>query len=277
MTIDALTVAGERSEAATMLALESWAAPETVRRLGIAATEIAGGVVLAVRDDPSQYWSKVFCLGLDAPITEAVIGEVIDFYLDNGNKSAILQITPSALPEDWAEICARQGLTGGSFWHKLVRDADVELPTAESTLRIATVPMEEGEPWARTLMRGFGMPEDLAPMISNALGERGITAFGAYAEDEELVGSGMLSVVDVAGGQRVGHFAAGVTLPEFQGRGAQSALIAARMRAAVDAGCGLFVAETGDELPGEHNTSLHNLLRLGFRVSYKRQNWIWRA
>jgi hypothetical protein len=66
-------------------------------------------------------------------------------------------------------------------------------------------------------------------------------------------------------------------LPEFQGRGAQSALIAARMRAAIDAGCGLLVAETGDEQPGEHNTSLHNLLRLGFRVLYKRQNWVWRA
>lgn len=275
MTIDALTVAAERSEAATMLALESWAAPETVRRLGIAATEIAGGVVLAVRDDPSQYWSKVFCLGLDAPITDAVIGEVLDFYRDNGNKSAVLQITPAALPEDWTEICARHGLTGGSFWHKMVRES--EPLAAESTLRIAPVPVEESEPWSRMLMRGFGMPEDLAPMVSNVLGERGITAFGAYADEGELVGSGTLSVVDVAGGQRVGQFVAGVTLPEFQGRGAQSALIAARMRAAVDAGCGVFVAETGDELPGEHNTSLHNLLRLGFRVLYKRQNWIWRA
>lgn len=268
-------VAAERCEAATMLALESCAAPETVARLGIAATEIAGGVVLAVRDDPSQYWSKVFCLGLDAPITDAVIGEVISFYRGNGNKSAVLQITPAALPQDWAEICARHGVTGGSFWHKLVRVA--EPMTAESSLRIATVPEPDALSWAQLLMRGFGMPEDLAPMVSNVLGEQGITAFGAYAEDGELVGSGTLSVVDVAGGERVGHFAAGVTLPEFQGRGAQSALIAARMRLAVDAGCGVLVAETGDELPGEHNTSLHNLLRLGFRVLYKRQNWIWRA
>jgi hypothetical protein len=49
------------------------------------------------------------------------------------------------------------------------------------------------------------------------------------------------------------------------------------MRAAVQAGCGVLVAETADERPGEHNTSLRNLLRLGFRVLYKRQNWIWRA
>jgi hypothetical protein len=66
-------------------------------------------------------------------------------------------------------------------------------------------------------------------------------------------------------------------LSDFQGRGAQSALIAARMRTAIEAGCELLVAETGDEKPGEHNTSLRNLLRLGFRVLYKRRNWIWRA
>jgi GNAT superfamily N-acetyltransferase len=276
MTIDALTVAAERAEAATMLALESRADPETATRLGIAAAEIAGGVVLAVREDPSQYWSKAYCLGLDSPITGAVIGEVLDFYRDNGNKVAVLQIAPSALPADWAEICARHGLVAGSFWHKLVREADDDVPAPGSSLRIGPVPVADGLAWARMLMRGFGMPEELAPMISNVLAEPGVTSFGAYADDE-LVGSGTVNVVEVAGGQRVGEFAAGCTLPEFQGRGAQSALIAARIRAAVDAGCGLLVAETGDEQPGEHNTSLHNLLRLGFRVLYKRQNWVWRA
>jgi GNAT superfamily N-acetyltransferase len=277
MTIDALTVAAERAEAANMLALESRADTDTVARLGIAATEIAGGVVLAVREDPSQYWSKAYCLGLDAPITDAVIGNVLDFYRGNGNNVAVLQIAPSALPSDWAEICARHGLVAGSFWHKLAREADAtDIGAPASSLRIAPVPVEHGLAWARMLMRGFGMPEDLAPMIANVLAEPGVTGFGAYA-DGELVGSGMLNVVAVPGGQRVGEFAAGCTLPEFQGRGAQSALIAARMRAAADAGCGLFVAETGDEQPGEHNTSLHNLLRLGFRVLYKRQNWVWRA
>ena len=282
MTIDALTTAAERAEAATMLALESHAAPETVRRLGIAAAEIAGSVLLAVREDPSQYWSKAYCLGLDRPVTDAIIGEVIDFYLDNGNKMAVLPIAPSVLPPDWAEICQRYGLTEGSYWHKLVRDADAEpLPPAgsfltDSSLRVAPVPAQDGLVWARASMRGFGMPEDVAPMLANALSEEGLTTFGTYA-GAELVGAGTLAVVDVAGGQRVGQLAAGFTLAGYQGKGGQSAVIAARAQLARESGAGLLVAETGDEKPGEHNTSLRNLLRLGFRVLYKRQNWIWRA
>jgi hypothetical protein len=40
-------------------------------------------------------------------------------------------------------------------------------------------------------------------------------------------------------------------------------------------GCTSLVAETGAEGPGEHNLSLHNMLRLGFTVQYERPNWVW--
>jgi hypothetical protein len=37
----------------------------------------------------------------------------------------------------------------------------------------------------------------------------------------------------------------------------------------------VLVAETGAEAPGTHNSSLHNMLRLGFEVAYERPNWTW--
>jgi hypothetical protein len=56
----------------------------------------------------------------------------------------------------------------------------------------------------------------------------------------------------------------------------RSALIAARIRAARDAGCRLLVVETFDEPAGTHNSSYHNLVRAGFTLRYSRQNWVWR-
>jgi hypothetical protein len=38
-----------------------------------------------------------------------------------------------------------------------------------------------------------------------------------------------------------------------------------------------LVAETGAEGPGEHNASLHNMLRAGFERLYERVSWRWRA
>jgi hypothetical protein len=52
--------------------------------------------------------------------------------------------------------------------------------------------------------------------------------------------------------------------------------VPAATRAALAAGCRWLVAETGAEPPGGHNSSLHNLLRLGFQLQYVQPNWIWR-
>lgn len=69
----------------------------------------------------------------------------------------------------------------------------------------------------------------------------------------------------------------GATLAGARGRGAQSALLTARIMAAREAGCRWIVAETGSESPGEHNSSLHNMHRAGFRPLYERLTWLWQG
>jgi hypothetical protein len=65
------------------------------------------------------------------------------------------------------------------------------------------------------------------------------------------------------------------TLPPARRRGAQSALIAARVAAAREAGCDWVIADTAAERPGEDNSSLHNMLRAGLSVQYVRRVWTW--
>lgn len=77
--------------------------------------------------------------------------------------------------------------------------------------------------------------------------------------------------------QGIGQMFGGATLPFARGRGAQSALLAARAREAHALGCRWLVAETGAETPGTHNSSLHNMMRMGFTALYQRQNWTWRS
>lgn len=70
-----------------------------------------------------------------------------------------------------------------------------------------------------------------------------------------------------------GYLAAGATLPDARGRGAQGALMARRVRDALALGCRVIATETGEEIPGEPNPSHNNMVRCGFRVLYKRPNW----
>ena len=66
----------------------------------------------------------------------------------------------------------------------------------------------------------------------------------------------------------VALFAGASTVPAFRGRGAQAALLAARMRAAADAGCDLAMMGA---LPG--SASQRNAERAGFRIAYTRIKW----
>jgi ribosomal protein S18 acetylase RimI-like enzyme len=71
----------------------------------------------------------------------------------------------------------------------------------------------------------------------------------------------------------VGWLSFAATLPEFRRRGAQNALLAARIRAAAELGCSLVVGETGALEDGRPSNSYRNIVRAGFEPVYDRPNY----
>ncbi|WP_256069843.1 MULTISPECIES: GNAT family N-acetyltransferase [unclassified Streptomyces] len=238
---------------------------------------MGGGVAVSMRRDPTGFWSKALGMGFDEPVTADLIEEVCAFYRAQETPSAVLQLAPSVLPENWAEICAKAGLSAGSTWLKLAGETDVVVRHASASqrpptgLRVAAVENGQAGMWGSVMLRAFGMPEgSLAEMAGAAVGRPGWHSFATW-DGSDLVGGGAMHVH-----QDTAQFFSGATLPQARGRGGQSALLAARARAAQAAGCGWLIAETRAGAPGSRNSSLHNTLRLGFRVLYERQDWIWR-
>ncbi|SDP09562.1 GNAT family N-acetyltransferase [Actinacidiphila guanduensis] len=268
----------EASEAEALFRFET-GAPEAVRSaLGMNATRVGDAFVLSVRNDPTQFWSKALGFGRTSPVTSELIAEVCAFYRAEGTPLAVLQLAPSVIPEDWAEICAREGIVGGSSWVKLVGEVDEVVARADAPdrkradgIRVAPVAPGDAERWASVMMDAFGMPgEHLRAMAAASVTDPDWSPHGAWL-DGELVGAGT-----VHHGGEAGQMFGGAVLPHARNRGGQTELLAARARAAAEFGCRLLVAETGAETDGSHNSSLHNMLRLGFEVAYERRNWVWR-
>ena len=67
------------------------------------------------------------------------------------------------------------------------------------------------------------------------------------------------------------------TMEGTRGMGAQSALVARRIRDAAELGCKGFVVETAEPTPSHEAPSYTNLLKFGFEVRYVRANYIWTA
>lgn len=75
----------------------------------------------------------------------------------------------------------------------------------------------------------------------------------------------LIATAGIAIHQRVGLLAGASTVPEFRGRGAQSALLAARLAYARGQGCDLAMIVTASE-----STSQANAERAGFAAAYGR-------
>jgi GNAT superfamily N-acetyltransferase len=255
----------EQGEAEALVRFEAQAPHSMATTMGIAHIRIGGGVALSVREDPSRFWSKALGFGFDEPITAALIARVCAFYRAQRSPSATIQIAPERLPADWDAICTAEGLAAAGSWIKLGCPVDAMRP-GTSLLRVGPIAPDEGHWWATLVMRGFGLPVELAPMLAASVGTPGMTALGAW-DGDELVATAHLSVHE-----DVGELQATVTLPEHRGRGAQSALIAACGSAAA-AGCRWLVADTGRPDPGQPVPSLRNLMRAGLEPLYERVNW----
>ena len=277
--VDTLGVAGatalaETAEAEFMFAFETGAPPSARSALGMAAVRMGGGVVLAMGADPTGgYWNKALGFGITEPVTDDLVTAVLDVYRASGSATAVLQLAPSVLPEDWDDICGRHGIVAGSVWAKLLRPAGREISAATTDLRVDRVGPADVDEWSRVYCAGFEMPEDpdlLAFFASGTDEARGFRSFGAWSGDR-LVASANLFVAGP-----VAAFCGAATLPGERRRGAQSAFMAARLGEATASGCVWMSAETWQEHDGHVNPSLHNMERAGFVQVYDRHNWVWR-
>ena len=270
MLTDQLVALAEGAETEFMYRYETSADPVTMGALGIAAERIGGGVALSMRHDVTGYWSKALGFGFAEPVTANLIERVVEHYRGENSPGATIQIAPAVQPADWDEICAHHDLRPGTPWIKLASGVDDLTLSVDTTLRIGPVGPDSVQEWATATLCGFGMPVDgLADMLAASTSHQGFRPFAAW-DGDQIVATANLFIHG-----EVGSLNTTATLPSHRNRGAQSALIAARAGAAIEAGCRWVVAETGKPGAGESNPSLTNLMRCGLRPLYERQNWAW--
>ncbi|MEV8371163.1 GNAT family N-acetyltransferase [Kribbella sp. NPDC056861] len=263
------------SAEATLISSIGEVDPGVVERLGITSRRFGRGIAISLRNDPSRFWSKAVGFGFDRPVTSELIGEVVDFYREAGTASASFHLPPAVLPADWEEIRATYGLELTGTLVRLVRD-DTPIEPVETTLRVGQLDPSDTagvRAWAELQILAFAMPDPdglLAEMLVAFCHLRHFQPYAAW-DGDRLVATGGL-FVDGAMGKCVNAS----TLPEYRGRGAQSALIAVRVQNALAAGCKWV--STGADKPalGKRNPSLDNMQRAGFKALYERPGWTWK-
>ena len=171
-------------------------------------------------------------------------------------------VVATASPELAARLVAR-GFGQRLGWMKFRRDPTTPLVSSTS-LRIGDA---TGDDVAAIVGAVFGAPE-LAAMLAALPGRDGWHWLAAY-DGEEPIACGALFAHD-----RAGWLGAAGTLPEHRGKGAQSAILAARIARARELGVDVLATETGERSDDGPNTSYDNILRAGFAEAYLRPNLV---
>jgi GNAT superfamily N-acetyltransferase len=233
--------------------------------------EIGGALCTSFEATPgSALFNRALGVGLAEPATEAALDGIDDFYSRRGLAYGI-PLTPDAKPSELPEWLVTRGFRRGYAWTKFARRADLTSDLdrlLDSRLRVEAVSSDRADLFADVFMRAYGTPEVTRPLLERLPGSEGWHCFVAFDGDEPAA-TGSLFVTD-----KVGWVGAGGTLPEFRRRGAQGALLAARIEAGREAGCETLVTETGEPIDGQPGGSYRNLERAGFEPLYVRQNYL---
>ena len=238
---------------------------------GEVQAEIGGALCLGFEGTPgSALFNRALGLGLAEPATEAGLDEIGAFFADRGLAYGI-PLTPDGQPPELPEWLEARGLRRGYPWTKLARGAEPASDLdhlARTTLRVEEVAADRAGVFADVFLRAYGAPEVARALLERFPGTVGWHCFVAFDGDTPAA-TGALFVTGT-----VGWLGAAGTLPEFRRRGAQGALLEARIAAARRAGCETLVTETGEPVEERPESSYRNLVRAGFTPQYVRQNYL---
>ena len=235
---------------------------KTRPEVGAAEEAICGGhMVFAGLGSPI---GRAVGMGLDRPLTQTDLDQVEAFY---GSHQAPSQVDLCPLHEPAVfEMFRLRGYAiaelNNVLYHKLEGDNKFPPPPPECEIRPAR--LDEADMAGNIVERAFfpdGAPEPFRGLIAPLYHmEHALPFVASVAGKLAACGTGLI----IAEHQVYALCGAG-TLAEYRGRGLQTALLRARISAAVHAGCEYAVVVTQGG-----TTSQRNAERMGFRVAYSK-------
>src|ERR1700732_1201626 len=230
----------------------------------VAVQEIAGS--FAVFAGVNSPVTQAIGLGLHGEVLDTDLDRVWDFCHSRGAAAAVelCPLVPMSLYERLAKR-GYQALEVSDVLFRKLTDLDGEVKAPPSGVNTRRAAPGESKLWTKTVAQGFAEPHPVTQSILEVMGGFFPAAHCFLAFVDGAVAGG--AALSVRGGV-CGLFGAS-TLPEFRGRGVQSALLKARLGSAASEGCDVAVSIAQ---PG--SVSHRNIERHGFRIAYTRTKLI---
>lgn len=217
--------------------------------------------------EPSILINRVLGLGSTSPPTLGQLNEIKRLYREAGVSRFFLHILPRVLDPETEKLLIDAGLRRHRGWMKFTRGSEDAGPV-NTELTIRRTGPDEAADFAAIVAPAFDIGAAFQPALAALADAAGWHLFMSFDGDRPagtggVYISGMTAYTDW-----------GATHPDFRRRGSQTAILNARIRHALDAGCSTIATMTGEAVPGDPQHSYSNILKKGFSEACLRQNWI---
>jgi len=226
---------------------------------------IGNGVAAITQPALGRKFNRIIGYGMGVSVSEKDLANVEDLFTKSGIDTGI-SLCPLADPSA-LELLASRGyrVTGLLNNHvRVLTDEDLEEVKVEG-VEISRLPAERAQEFPDWSVAGFrddGKTELLLDTLAKTAVLRADTSLYIASLDGKVAGTATLALIETSRGG-VAHLCIDSTLPEFRGRGIQTALLKARLADARKAG--YEIASVGAR-PG--NGSCRNIERAGFSLAY---------
>ncbi len=240
---------------------------DTRRGCGLSLTDLDGPLVSVAAADTLAL-NRVSGLGLE----RAPVGADLDAAIATFRAAAVprffVQASPHAAAGGLARLLEERGFRHYNNWVKFSRDTSPP-PAADTDLDVRRIDERHAAAFGRLVARNFGWPEGFDRWVAGLIGRPRWQHYLAFDGDMPVATGALFVDGDTA------WLDFATTDPDYRGRGAQSALLACRIRDAAELGCDILVVETAEDRPEKPAPSYRNQLRFGFQVEYVRPNYIY--
>lgn len=237
--------------------------------LGATWKQIGGAYALF--DGVGSPLTQSFSLGMSTTADAKQLDELDAFFIERGAEP-FYEVSPLA-DASLLPLLGGRGFRPVELTSVLYRPlCDRELPASSPDARVMVRPIDgrsaaEAAHWAATAAQGWASESPELGEFVRALGRVNASAAGNHCFLAELdgvaIGTGAMSVYE-----GVAMLAGASTIPTERRRGAQRALLAARLRFAVESGCDLAMMGAAPGSPSQRNAE-----RQAFRIAYTRIKW----
>jgi GNAT superfamily N-acetyltransferase len=227
---------------------------ERLPQQGAAALSVAGGTAIYVA--PHVSVSRAAGLGMSGPVTAEDVEALEHFYRSRDTEARVL-VSPFAHPS-LLEQLGERGFRLVDLDTTLLRrlDHSEAFPAPAGDVAVRRAGPDEAAAWVAASLQSFAPPG--APVsASRAAIFEAVFTWPSTAYFFALAGGEIAGTAAVFVHGSTAHLFAASTLPAHRGRGAQGALIRARLACARDAGCDLIFTGTAAGSPSQRNMERH--------------------